>query len=91
MAEIKILDAEFRKELYKSLTEAGYDKNEAQEIVGVKYYDALKEDTKGILNSLWEAINKENYDFDMEKSAPLAANFSELKKMSEFLKSRQKE
>ena len=34
----KILDAEFRKDLYKNLVEAGYEKTEAQKIVGKKYY-----------------------------------------------------
>ena len=40
---MKILDSDFRKELYKNLVEAGYEKQEAQKIVGVKYYNALKD------------------------------------------------
>lgn len=41
MAEVKILDGEFRNGLYKSLIEAGYSKSEAQSIVGTKYYEGL--------------------------------------------------
>jgi hypothetical protein len=38
----KILDKDFRSELYKNLQEAGYSKGEATDIVSVKYYEALK-------------------------------------------------
>ena len=38
----KILDKDFRNELYKSLQEAGYSKGEATNIVSVKYNEALK-------------------------------------------------
>ena len=38
----KILEKEFRNELYKNLCEAGYEKQEAQKIVSVKYCDVLK-------------------------------------------------
>ena len=38
---MKILEGEFRKKLYKDLVEAGYEKEEAQKIVGVKYFKAL--------------------------------------------------
>ena len=40
----KILESDFRNNLYKSLVEAGYEKKEAQKIVGVKYHQALKAD-----------------------------------------------
>jgi hypothetical protein len=38
----KILDKDFRNELYKSLQEAGYSKREATNIVSIKYSEALK-------------------------------------------------
>lgn len=38
----KILDKDFRNELYKSLQEAGYSKGEATNIVSIKYSEALK-------------------------------------------------
>lgn len=38
----KILEKEFRNELYKNLCEAGYEKQEAQKIVSVKYRDTLR-------------------------------------------------
>jgi len=38
----KIFDRDFRNELYKNLLEIGYTKNEATNIVSVKYLAALK-------------------------------------------------
>jgi hypothetical protein len=38
----KILEKDFRNDLYKNLCEAGYDKTEAQKIISVKYREALK-------------------------------------------------
>ena len=81
---MKILDSEFRKELYKNLVEAGYEKQEAQKIVGVKYYNALKDKMLTLLSSLSSDINGNQFN-------PLSEDFingynadiAELQKMSE--------
>ena len=52
----KILESEFRKELYKSLTEAGYEKKEAQAIVGKKYYEALRGKLKENLSNALDKV-----------------------------------
>ena len=78
----KILDAEFRKNLYKTLTEAGYEKQEAQKIVGVKYFGALKENTKESVNKLMESIDSEKFDFD---AMAIVANINELSKLKEII------
>ena len=49
---MKIFEGEFRKELYKNLIEAGYEKQEAQKIVGVKYFVALIDNMLTVLSSL---------------------------------------
>ena len=58
----KILESEFRNNLYKSLVDAGYEKKEAQKIVGVKYHGALKADLKAKLNVLVARVEGEDYD-----------------------------
>jgi hypothetical protein len=58
---MKILDNTFRKELYKNLMEAGYEKNEAQKIVAVKYFKALQEKVLTVVNQL--SSNIENNTF----------------------------
>ena len=78
----KILESEFRKELYKSLTEAGYDKKEAQKIVGVKYFSALKEKAKESVNKLMESIESEKFDFDV---MTILADINELAKLKEVI------
>lgn len=78
----KILEAEFRKELYKSLTEAGYNKEEAQKIVGVKYFSALKERAKESVNKLLESIESEKFDFDV---MTITADMNELTKLKEII------
>ena len=60
----KILDGEFRNTLYKNLVDAGYDKKEAQKIVGVKYHAALKEDLVEKLNGMLTEVNNENYEVE---------------------------
>ena len=65
---MKILDTEFRKELYKSLMEAGYEKQEAQKIVAVKYFTALKFKVEQVLSAFSTEINE-------NKFAPLDENF----------------
>ena len=58
----KILESEFRNNLYKSLVDAGYEKKEAQKIIGVKYHGALKADLKAKLNVLVARVEGEDYD-----------------------------
>lgn len=84
---MKILDTEFRKALYKNLVEAGYDKAEAQNIVGVKYINALKEKVNSVITDITEKISSENYDFVLDENwlAEFNADLSELKKMKEIV------
>jgi len=81
----KILESEFRKELYKSLTEAGYEKKEAQAIVGKKYYEALKVD---LIDRMKKQIaNIESDNSELLLSADEYNNaLSELEKLKEFAK-----
>lgn len=81
----KILESEFRKELYKSLTEAGYEKKEAQAIVGKKYYETLKNVTREFLSNAIAKIDAETFDFSI-KEMDIDANLAELTKMKEFAK-----
>jgi hypothetical protein len=79
----KILDSEFRKVLYKNLTDAGYSKEEAQKIVGRKYYDTLHASVSQTVNDLLASITEEKFD------NTLAPDFNdkvaELKKLKELL------
>lgn len=80
----KILDSKFRNDLYKNLTEAGYDKTEAQRIVGVKYFTALKEDILQKVDNVKKLI--ENNEFGTEFDCSVIGNgLSELNKMDAFL------
>lgn len=79
---MKILDGEFRKELYKSLTDAGYDKSEAQQIVGVKYFQALKNDVVNLLTSVSEGIANNSFDVSFDD---ISQKIAELKKLKELL------
>lgn len=58
----KILDSEFRNGLYKNLVDAGYDKKEAQKIIGVKYHAALKADVIAKLNQFIADVDADKYD-----------------------------
>ena len=80
MDTTKILDSDFRQTLYKNLVDAGYEKKEAQKIVGVKYHAALKADLINILNGNLNVIEEESYDitFDADK---LNGMIAELKKV----------
>lgn len=81
----RILDSEFRKALYKNLVDAGYDKTEAKKIVGVKYYDSLKEKVLASLASIVEKINADTFE-GIEKETPeLALNIEEMKKLKELI------
>lgn len=64
--------------------DAGYDKEEAQEIVGRKYYSALKIDLKNQLNKLIEDVDNDQFSQSIDADR-LLLNFSELKKMQEIL------
>ncbi len=57
----KILESDFRNNLYKSLVDAGYEKKEAQKIVGVKYHGALKTDLVNKLTQFVADIEADKY------------------------------
>lgn len=83
MEEAKILNAEFRNALYKTLIEAGYDKSEAKKIVGVKLFDALKASVIGNLNALAKDIESDNFlKIDVE---PFNESVNELNRLKELL------
>lgn len=83
---MKILEGEFRKELYKNLLEAGYKKQEAQKIVGTKYFVALKDKMLTVLSSLSTDINGNNFQPLSEELVNVYnADIAELQKMSEYL------
>ena len=79
----KILDKDFRNELYKNLVDIGYSKGEATSIVSVKYREALK-------LSLIEKMKAQiaNIEADSKELALSADDYasalSELEKLQEF-------
>jgi hypothetical protein len=79
----KILDANFRKELYKSLKDAGYDNVEAQKIVGTKYYTSLKDKTLTAIDEIQR--NLMNDSFTDINFLEIENDFKELSKMNAFL------
>ena len=79
----KILEKDFRNGLYKSLVEAGYNKDEAQKIIGQKYYGALKEDVVKRLNEAIENVNNDNVAFQVD--AVINESLAELTKLKEIL------
>ena len=81
----KILDNEFRQNLYKSLMDAGYDKKEAQKIVGVKYHTSLKASLKAKLNLLVARVEGESYDDITINADELNGILTELKKVKGIL------
>ena len=80
----KILESEFRKELYKNLVDAGYDKKEAQQIVGKKYYVALKDNTIEFLTNAIEKIKTDTFDFSI-KEMDVDGNIEDLKNLKGIL------
>jgi len=82
----KILESEFRKELYKNLVEAGYDKTEAQRIVGTKYHCALKENIIEMLADVNNKIQEEKYNEITLNPENINNTIEELKKIQEVLK-----
>lgn len=87
----KILESDFRKALYKNLVDAGYNKTEAQKIVGTKYYDALKEDIIGTLKDVTNKIENNQLDVDVSKVVEIGTTVDELKKLSAILSEPSKE
>ena len=82
----KILNSEFRKELYKSLVEAGYDKQEAQKIVGVKYFNALKESTLTAIQNMYNEVEVNQFNMLVDEFIlKFNENIQELTKMKEFI------
>ena len=80
----KILETEFRKELYKNLIDAGYDKSEAQTIVGKKYYTALHESVKQGVDEFLTSIVQEKFDVTLDING-MNEKIKELKKLKELL------
>ena len=80
---MKILDGEFRKELYKNLTDAGYDKTEAQKIVGTKYYEALYSVVSQGADEFIASIKQEKFDVTLAQD--FNEKVGELKKLKEIL------
>ena len=79
----KILDKDFRNELYKNLVDIGYSKGEETSIVSVKYREALKlsliEKMKAQIANI-EADSKEL----ILRADDYANALSELEKLQEF-------
>ena len=83
---MKILEAEFRKEQYKNLVEAGYDKKKKKKIVGTKYFAALKEKVLLGLNALSDEINNNTFNqIDETFIAQYNSDMVENKKMHDYL------
>ena len=79
----KILDKDFRNELYKNLQEAGYSKGEATNIVSIKYREALKINLVDKLRA--QADNIEHGKEELLLSADeYSSILSELAKLKEF-------
>ena len=84
----KILEKEFRNELYKNLCDAGYDKAEATSIVSVKYSAALKEKIVTDLKDL--IVNIEADNFEALSVENIGNNIGELVKIKEFFEKKEK-
>ena len=79
----KILEKEFRNELYKNLCEAGYEKQEAQKIVSVKYRDILKGKLMESLHAQIDSIEDGKNEL-IVNTEELANGLSELTKLNDF-------
>jgi len=80
----KILESDFRKELYKNLVEAGYDKEEAQKIVGKKYYAELLQNVSQGVDEFLNSIVKETFDVSINFEE-INSKIEELKRLKELL------
>ena len=85
----KILEKEFRNELYKNLCEAGYEKQEAQKIVSVKYRDILKGKLMESLHAQIDSIEDGKNELIVITEA-LANGLSELTKLNDFFEKLEK-
>ena len=85
----KILEKEFRNELYKNLCEAGYEKTEAQKIVSVKYRESLKATLIDKLKAQITNIEDGKYEVIVNIDE-LANGLGELTKLDEFFKKSEK-
>lgn len=85
----KILEKEFRNELYKNLCEAGYEKQEAQKIVSVKYRDILKGKLMESLHAQIDSI-KDGKNELIVNTEELANGLSELTKLNDFFEKLEK-
>ena len=77
----KILEKDFRNELYKNLCDAGYSKGEATSIVSVKYSSALKEKVIGHLKQMVDNVENDKFNISTEE---LTNDLSELTKIKEL-------
>ena len=85
----KILDKDFRNELYKNLCDAGYTKGEATNIVSVKYREGLK--TSLIEKLKAQIVNIEEDKDELVMSADeYTFQLSELAKLKDFFKKAEK-
>lgn len=84
MAEKKILNSDFRNGLYKSLVEAGYDKDEARIIVGKKYFVSLKENVLEELTNAVKQVETDKFDIKLDTES-IKGSLQELEKMKEIL------
>jgi hypothetical protein len=82
----KILEKDFRNELYKNLCDAGYSKGEATSIVSVKYSSALKEKVIGHLKQMVDNVEYDKFNISTEE---LTNDLSELTKIKEFFDKKQ--
>ena len=85
----KILEKEFRNELYKNLSEAGYEKQEAQKIVSVKYCDVLKGKLMESLHAQIDSIEDGKNEL-IVNTEELANGLSELTKLNDFFEKLEK-
>ena len=83
---MKILDSNFRKDLYKNLVEAGYEKQEAQKIVGIKYFNALKGNVLDMVSKMFSDIESNNFQ-PLNEGFEVSFNekIAELQKMNEYV------
>lgn len=82
---MKILDGEFRKSLYKSLVEAGYEKQEAQRLIGVKYNTALRDNVKARLQNIVTLIDSDDFEQATVALQDIGTDVNEIAKLKEVL------
>ena len=90
MENKKILDAEFRKKLFKDLLEAGFEKDEAQGVLYQKLYETLKGEMLLLLDDLVKQVENDSVpeSFDGEK---INEYLTDMKKTQEVLSKKQAE